>query len=820
MRKPEQTEQAVQAAQNGHGVYALDWSTVEERIQSCKAYIMNTNQQFDPGRLKALMAVYQENQGEDTILIRAKLLDRLLREKELYLDDNPIVGTLTSLRCGVYAYPEWGCDWIKDEMDMVKTCSLGEIVIPEETKELMMATYKQWKGRTSRDIADRTYKEVYGVNPRPYIKSGMLYDVGNTALGSGCANYNMVLTKGARGIIADVEARMQAMSYTKESYKKLAFYKAVKIVLEAFIAWANRYADLAEKTAAQESNAAKKAELLEIAEVCRRVPEHPARNFREAVQSFWFTHLLIEMEQMGCANSPGRYGQWMYPFYKKDIEEGRITREEAEQLIRFQFIRHSELGAFSGMIHQQALSGHTGQTIALGGLTPDGKDASNELEMVIMDAQVKLRNIQPTLALWYHPQMDDAYLMKAVDVVRTGCGQPQFMNTDVAIQRHLLRFGHRGITLEDARNCANLGCVSSGIADKGSYVAIEDSICAAKFVELALYNGWDPTTKKQLGPQTGDPAEFTSYEQMYDAFLKQMDAGLTVQRRHSNLTCMAKEHVAPSVFRSALHDGCLEHGIPEEAGGHYYPQGVGIFSTVVDAGNALHVLRDLIFDQKKLTVAQLKEALEADWVGYEDIRKMCLDVPKYGNDDPDSDAFVQGIFRDIAACYKSKGPDYFGNEAHPDAFSLSFHNLYGSQMNAFPNGRKKGTAFTDGSVSATPGSDTQGPTALIKSAAHALDTTWYASNHFNMKFLPSALKGQEGGRMLIQLIKSYFDEGGSHIQFNCVDRETLIDAQQHPEEHRELVVRVAGFSAYFTRLDKGVQDEIIKRTAYECGCAC
>lgn len=284
---------------------------------------------------------------------------------------------------------------------------------------------------------------------------------------------------------------------------------------------------------------------------------------------------------------------------------------------------------------------------------------------------------------------------------------------------------------------------------------------------------------------------------------------------NSNLSGAAHEHTVPSVFRSALHGGCIENGEPEEAGGLHYPGGMAISSCGVDAGNALHAIKKLVFDEKVLTIARIKEALEADYVGYEDVQKMLIDAPKYGNGDPESDSYVKRIYKDFSDCYGTHGPDYFGNmPPHADAYSLSFHNLYGSVMQAFPNGRKKGVAFTDGSVSATPGSDTEGPTALLKSAARVVDTSWFVSNHMNMKFLPSALEGAKGARTLLSLLKTYFDHGGSHIQFNCVSHETLTDAQVHPEDHKNLVVRVAGFSAYFTRLDQGVQNEIIKRTEY------
>lgn len=815
MNRPAATEASKTAAKRGHGEYAINWDSAYERINNCKSIVLNTNQQMDEERLRILKSVYDENQVAEPVLIRAKLFEQLLLNKKLYLDDNPIVGTLTGVPCGVYAYPEWICDWIKDEMDMAKICSLGEIVIPEESKELMMGVYKQWKGRTLRDTADRNYKEKYGVNPRLYFRSSMLYDVYNTPQGSGSPNHRKVIEKGYRGIIEEVDAKIAELQSAGAEQKKLAFLQAVKIVLEAAIKWANRYADLLEATASAEKDALKKAELLETAAICRRVPEHPATNFREAVQAFWFSHLLVEMEQMGCANTPGRVGQFLYPFYKKDIEEGRLTREEALKLTCFLFVKHTELGAYSGMANQQALSGHTGQTYALGGLTPQGKDATNEYEMVIMDAQIRMHNIQPTLALWYTPYMEPEYLMKAVDVVRTGVGQPQFMNTSVGVARNLLHQAHRGVTIEDARNVINFGCVGSGIADGGSYVCGEDAICAAKFVELAMYNGWDPITKKQIGPKTGDADAFRTYEKFYQAVLGQIRAGMVVHRNHSNLSAAARENIVPSVYRSALYDGCIDSATCEEAGGHKYPQSLAILSTVVDAGNGLHAIEELVFNRKAFTMAELREALEANWVGHGDKQKMCIDVPKYGNDDPESDSYVSRLYEDFKQIYSDCGPNYYGHPSFMDAYSLSFHNLYGSMMNATPNGRKKGVAFTDGSVSATPGSDINGPTALVKSAARAVDTTWYNSNHFNMKFLPSALETPKGARNLIDLVKTYFDYGGSHIQFNCVDRDTLVDAKERPQEHRDLVVRVAGFSAYFTRLDEGVQNEIINRTEYE-----
>ncbi len=431
-----------------------------------------------------------------------------------------------------------------------------------------------------------------------------------------------------------------------------------------------------------------------------------------------------------------------------------------------------------------------------------------------MDTQIQMKNIQPTISLFYHPKMKESYLQKAVEVVRGGTGQPQFMNNNVVIQRHFNRFGELGITLEDARNCANFGCVGTGVAGKGSFVIMEDFPNFVKPIEFTLYNGWDPTTKKQISIESGNSEEFQTFEEFYTAFIKQTDYLLKMQRLRSDIGNTVKEWVVPSVFRSAIIDGCLEKGLVEEAGGARYAQTLCIGTGGIDASNCLLAIKHLVYDTKTLTMAQLKEALAANFEGYEDVHRMCIEAPKHGNDIPEVDTLVRRFYRDVHKIYRSYGPDYMGHTAFIDAYSLSFHNYFGGMMGALPNGRKAGVALTDGSVSAMPGTDLEGSTALIKSAAQAVDTVDYASNHFNVKFLPSALEGPAGARTLLSLLKTYFDLGGSHIQFNCVSSDTLKDAQEKPQNYKDLVVRVAGFSAYFTRLDKGVQNEIIKRTEY------
>jgi formate C-acetyltransferase len=794
---------------------AINWATADQRIKAHKAFLMDAPQKMDPQRLQFLMDVYSEYSGESNVMLRARILERVLTKKDIFLDGNPVVGTMTGVRAGVYPYPEWQVNWIKDELDMVKMSSLGEVSIPKETQDLLKKVYKQWKGNTTYDRANKIYKEIYNENAELLVKSGWIYPVNDNSTGSGACNYAKVINKGIAAILEEVDGYLEALPKKAVNVPKMEFYRACQIALKAVVPYAHRYADLAEATAEKESDPKAKAELLEIAAVCRRVPEFPARNFREAIQAFWFTHLCIEIEQAGCGTSPGRFGQYMYPYYRNDIDNGVLNREQALTLLKFQFIKHLEVAVYQGTAYALALSGHTGQVISIGGLTEDGEDASTELEEVLMDCQMAMKNIQPTLALFYHPKMKESYLHKAIDVIRTGVGQPQFMNNAVVVQRHLSRFGTRGITIGEARkNCVVFGCVGTGQAGQGSYVTFEGQPNLAKLVEFTLNDGYDPYTKKQIGTKVGDPKSFKTFEEFYEAFTKHSRHCLMLQRRITDLGNSMREEVVPSIFRSSVIEGCLEKGLYEEQGGPKYAQSLCITTSGIDAANSLYAVKHLVYDTKKLTMERLLEALAANFEGYEAERKMCFEAPKHGNDDPDVDSLVQRMYRDIERMYRAAGTDYFGQEARMDAFSLSFHNYFAPMTGALPNGRRRGEPMTDASVSAMPGTDVNGITAMLKSAAQAIDTVKFNANHLNVKLLPSFLEGTAGARTLLALIKTYYDLGGSHIQFNCVDTNTLRDAQKKPENYKELVVRVAGFSAYFTRLDNGVQSEIIKRTQY------
>lgn len=335
-----------------------------------------------------------------------------------------------------------------------------------------------------------------------------------------------------------------------------------------------------------------------------------------------------------------------------------------------------------------------------------------------------------------------------------------------------------------------------------------------KFIEMVLYDGKDAATGKQLIINSGDINEIQSFEEFYESFKKHLDYFMSINRLASDVANSQRAMVVPSIFLSTLSTGCLDAGVPLEAGGGRFIQSVFTLTGGIDAVNCLLAIKNLVFDRKKLTFEQLLEALKSNFEGFEDIHKMCLDAPKYGNDNPEIDAFTRKFYHDVDELHNKYGPDSIGRKTMAEAYSLTYNNYFGSMMEALPNGRKRGFALTDGSVSAMPGTDIEGSTALIKSAANAIDTVRFGSNHLNMKFLPSSLESLNGSRMLLSLVKTYFDLGGYHIQFNCVSADTLKSAKDKPDDYKNLMVRVAGFSAYYTRLDRGVQNEIIKRTEY------
>ncbi|MDR2055597.1 MAG: glycyl radical protein [Desulfovibrio sp.] len=781
-------------------------------VKEIKEFLLNAPQKIDTERLSCLLETYREFDHEPVIVMRAMLFDKLLRTKRLFLDGNPVVGTVAGHPAGVYVYPEWDSEWISKEMNQAMMSHLGKVNISEEEKRLMTESARFFKERSATSKARKLSGQLHGWDPRPSIKAGLFTETATYTVGAGNVDYETFVARGLGAIIKETEERLHSLKVTVENSRRIDFYRAALISMNALVHLAHRYADLAEKTAGETNDPARRAELLEIAEVCRHVPENPPRNFREAVQSWWFLHLGIQIEQSGCGSSPGRIGQYLNPYYLMDKAAGAAP-EDAVAWLKCLFVKILEYGYYQGVAYAQLVSGHTGHTINVGGLNSRGEDATTELDYLLLDTQIELRNIQPTITVLYHDGLKEDFLLKAVELDRTGLGQPQWMNNRVIVERLLARHAKCGITLEDARNCINMSCVGTGVAGKTAFIRENATFNLAKCFELALNDGFDPGTKKQIGEHTGPAESFADFESLFSAYSAQVRHMFERIRPYGSIANKALSDTVPGPFRSSMYHGCLERGKHEyDAGPDYYLYYV-ISTAGVDAANSLMAVRHLVYDTKRLTMRQLLDALASDFEGREDIRLMCLNAPKHGNGESEMDALVRRVYDDAMEHFHKVNENYYGNHiANIEAYSLSIHNYFGMLTGALPSGRKKGMPLTDASVSAMPGTDKKGPLALVGSAAQALDTVKYGSNHFNMKFHPSSLQGIAGARKLLALIKSYMDLGGSHIQFNVVASETLKKAQKTPDEYKGLTVRVAGFSAYFTRLHQGVQNELIART--------
>ncbi len=788
-------------------VQAAEKGVLSERVKREKETLLSAPPQIDTERIKILLDVYWETKIEPAIIRRATLFHRLCSEKTLYIDENPIVGTLTRYKYGAYPFPEEGCAWMERTEEFA--LPRGKVRITPEVREWIDKAVEFWQDSNLFSLTREVVLKAYGVDTRTLSECGVWIE----ATPGGAAHiavpdFPHLLSQGLKGITAEIEQEQARLNTGEpDAINRWYFYQAAKLALDGMAVLAQRYASLAREMTKEEKNAERRQELEEIAGICQHVPLNPARSFREAVQAFWFIMLGVWLEAPKALNSPpATLIRSLYPFYKRDKEEGKITDEETIELLQFLFLKFNQLAHVLPPHGYRMNQSRLGLQLSLGGLTPDGEDATNELDWLVLEAQQRIRLPEPLVNLVYHDKLAEPFLLKCVDLIRTGIGQPAFHNSRVAIERHLY---HHKMPLEDARPFVIAGCVQSfvpGYMD-GYW---ETRVNIAKMIELALNNGKDPLTGKELGPQTGEAESFQTYDQLYQAFDRQLEYFFPLTHDVSR-TAWTLQRNFPTPFGSAFINDCVEKGKDVSDGGARYSFGDGVCPIgVVDAANSLAAIKKLVFEEKKLTMSQLRKALSADFEGYEEVERMCLNAPKYGNDEEYADSIARDIYE---SCYNlHSASDHLGRPVMPSAYSVTGHVAFGEFTGTLPNGKKARKPLVDATVSAQAGTDRNGVTALVKSAAKVIDTVKYGSNHLNMKFHPTALKGMDGARKLLSLIKTYFDLGGYHVQFNCVSGETLKDAQLHPENYRELVVRVAGYSAYFITLDRDTQDDIIKRT--------
>ena len=805
-------------------------------------------------RAKLITESYKETEDQPIITRRAKAFSHILHNIPIIIrDEELIVGSNSIAPRGCQTFPEFSFQWLEDELDTVATRTADPFYISEQAKADLREAHKYWKGKTTSELATAYMapEAIRAIDHNIFTPGNYFYN----GVGHVTVKYWEVLEIGYEGIMAKAQAELDKCNVGDGDYaERSRFLEAVIMSCQAVIDYADRYAKLALEMAEKCTDPQRKAELLVIASNCSKVPAKGATNFWEACQSFWFVQQLLQMESSGHSISPGRFDQYMYPYYKKDIESGAITRTAAQELLDCIWVKLNDLNKVRDAASAEGFAGYSlFQNLIVGGQDKDGNDVTNDLSFMCIEASMHVHLPAPSLSIRVWNGSPHDLLIKAAELTRTGIGLPAYYNDEVIIPA----LQNRGLSLADAREYNIIGCVEPQKAGKteGWHDAAFFNMCRP--LELVFANGMDQG--EMVGIPTGDVTQMATFDEFYDAYKKQMEYCISLLVNADNAIDVAHAKRCPLPFLSSMIDDCIKRGKTVQEGGAVYnftgPQGFGI----ANMADSLYAIRQLVYEEKKFTMEELKEALawnygkgldeqsvkeittgilremtesgakvDADTAAavlksvmnaqmahekmarYQEIHDMIAEVPKFGNDIPEVDYFA----RDVAYTYTRplqnfKNPR--GGQYQAGLYPVSANVPLGGQTGATPDGRYAHTPVADG-VSPSAGKDVNGPTAAASSVAKLDHFIVSNGTLFNQKFHPSALSGREGLEKFVALIRSYFDQKGMHMQFNVVSRETLLDAQAHPENYKHLVVRVAGYSALFTTLSKSLQDDIIRRT--------
>lgn len=824
------------------------------RIPKLVDHLFEKKPQIEADRAVLITESYKASEGKPVITRRAEAFEHILDNLPITIRPlELIVGSNTKQPRSCQVFPEYSFEWLEAEFDTIADRSADPFDISDETKKTLHEVYKYWKGKTTSELAyeymsdgAKTAMEHNIFTPGNYFYNG----VGHVTV-----DYAEVLAIGFEGIIKKAETELALCKEGDATYsKKSTFLRAVIKSLNAACRYAERYAVLALEEAKKETDEKRRLELALIAQNCANVPRHGASSFYEACQSFWFVQMLLQTESSGHSISPGRFDQYMYPYYKADLESGKLTREFAQEIIDCIWVKLNDLNKARDAASAEGFAGYSlFQNLIAGGQNSEGIDVTNDLSFMCITASMHVMLPQPSLSVRVWNGTPHEFMLRAAELTRTGIGLPAYYNDEVIIPA----LASRGLTLQDARDYNIIGCVEpqKGGKTDGWHDAAFFNMCRP--LELVFSNGVDNGV--QIGPKTGDISTFDTFDKFYDAYKAQMNYMIEMLVNADNSIDCAHAERCPLPFLSSMVEDCIGKGKSVQEGGAVYnftgPQGFG----VANMADSLYAIRTLVYEQKRYTLEDFADALlnnygepmsdllseqlttqvvsrlaesgktvsESDIAGiytkiknnetapdkkafYNKLREDIDELPKFGNDNIEVDMFA----RDVAYTYTKPLELYRnprGGTFQAGLYPVSANVPLGAQTGATPDGRLAGTPVADG-VSPAAGRDINGPTSSCNSVAR-LDH-FIASNGtlFNMKFHPSALKGQSGLEGFITLIRGYFAQKGMHMQFNVVSRETLLDAQRYPDKYRSLVVRVAGYSALFTTLSRSLQDDIINRT--------
>lgn len=820
------------------------------RVKKLTEAILSAVPSIESERAKLITESYRETENMPAVMRRAAALDNILKNMPIVIRDGElIVGNFTKNIRSAQIFPEYSNKWLVKEFDTLNERTGDLFTITDKVKDELREVFRYWDGKTVNELAT-----AYMSPETMLAMEHNVFTVNNyyfNGIGHVTVDYAKILKIGFNGIILEAKKALDSLGVSDSDYpEKKAFLQAVILSSGAAIHFAGRFSELAARMAQSENDPQRKKELETISSVCARVPANPAENYWEACQTFWFIHEILQIESNGHSVSPGRFDQYMYPYFKKDMESGGLSYEFAQELTDCVFLKLNEINKVRDSASTKAFGGYPMfQNMIVGGQKPDGGDATNGLSFVCLEATKHTRLPSPSISVRVWQGTPDELMLKAADITAVGTGMPAYYNDDVVIPALL----NRGVSLEDARDYGVIGCVEPQKGGKTDGWHDSGFFNLAKLLEITLHNGREGGV--QVGPKTGEFDSFRSVGDVIDAYRRQMEYFVKLLVNADNCVDLAHAARAPLPFLSSMVDDCIARGKSVMNGGAHYnftgPQGVG----VANVGDSFEAIDKLVYREKAISPKDLLAALDSDfgagqpsgeaWLTMsiynemykqgligkdkmteinnfytgqynngEYIRQMLLNrAPKYGNDTDE----VDGYAKEAALIYcreveKYKNPR--GGVFQPGLYPASINVAMGAVTGATPDGRKAGTPLADG-VSPSAGADKLGPTAVMNSVAKLDHMIASNGTLLNQKFHPAVLQGPNGYRDLMNLIRGYFRRLGMHVQFNVVSRETLIEAQKHPEQYKSLVVRVAGYSAQFITLDKSIQDDIINRTEQE-----
>ena len=784
-----------------------------DRINTLRDQYWNYKPCVDIERSEVFTRIYQETEDEDLIIRRAMAFKAYMSERTMDIMPNElIVGTSGKAPRSFIFCPDICFGWVKEELDTIDTRDQDPYAITEEDREkLRNVIIPYWEGRSMEEyfmanISDELRNVAVG--------TAVVYGENKTTVGGGetaVGIENIIFKKGFKGIMEDAQQHLDALDEKDiDNFDKRQFYRAIIMCCEAIKIQSDRYAMIAREKADKETDAKRRQELLDIAESCSRVPWETPRNFREAVQAVNLVEVALYCDENSSGYNIGRFDQYLYPYYQKDKKAGILTDLDAQELLECLWIKIAEtLYGLSAAGAEFYVGYQPYHGVTLGGINEKGEDAANELSMMGLQATIDLQMNSPTINVRVNKKNNEAYLEKIAELIACGTGQPSVHFDEAAME--MLR--KSGVAEDELWNYTLVGCVSPQMAGETTQWNEGSRYSYPTAVEWALFDGFSYVFNRQMGLHTGDPCNFKTYEEFEDATMKQLAYLVGVACRSSQIAERAQQVRLPKPFRSCCVEGPIEAGKDVMfKGSSKYFAGPGLLVTgIADLADSMAAVKKLVFEDKKISMETLIDALKKDFEGYDTLRYMLIhDAPKYGNDDDYVDNIAKKFVKyscDVANSYVS----IFGSRYSTGLVPVMANVPHGKSVWALPSGRKATTPLADG-MSPYPGYDKHGPTAVIKSICKIDHTDNRAGTLLNLKLTPQLLADESGRKKLVSLLRAEEMLGGFHVQFNVVDRDTLLDAQAHPEDHTDLLVRVAGYSAFFVDLRKEAQDLIINRT--------